>query len=162
LERSWSGARDSQITTGYLTTEETAMNGNGTTTIHADEAARMANAATDAAGKADQDTAAAAAAAAASAHAAAATANKTANGSSADRKAAKKARAAKAANTVSPKTWATTVAGAIAFSFWTIAAATFWKNAFSSETLAALTASTTTIVAAAAAYLKRDQLRAKK
>ena len=129
------------------------MNGNGTTTIHADEAARMANAATDAAGKADQDTAAAAAAAAASAHAAAATANKTANGSSADRK---------AANTVSPKTWATTVAGAIAFSFWTIAAATFWKNAFSSETLAALTASTTTIVAAAAAYLKRDQLRAKK
>jgi len=67
-------------------------------------------------------------------------------------------RKAKAAKT-SPKVWASTIGGAIAFTFWTIATATFWKNTFSAETLAALIGSTTTIVAAAAAYFKADLLR---
>ena len=71
---------------------------------------------------------------------------------------AKAARQAKAAKT-SPKVWASTLGGAIAFAFWTIATATFWKNTFSAETLAALIGSTTTIVAAAAAYFKADLLR---
>jgi hypothetical protein len=66
-----------------------------------------------------------------------------------------------AARTISPKLWAGSIAGAIAFSFWTIAAATFWKNTFSSDALAALVGSTTTIVAAAAAYLKADPLRSR-
>jgi hypothetical protein len=66
-----------------------------------------------------------------------------------------------AATTVSPKLWAGSIAGAIAFSFWTIAAATFWKNTFSSDALAALVGSTTAIVAAAAAYLKADPLRSR-
>jgi hypothetical protein len=64
-----------------------------------------------------------------------------------------------AATTISPKVWAGTVAGAVAFSFWTIATATFWKNTFSSDALAALVGSTTAILAAAAAYLKADPLR---
>ena len=68
------------------------------------------------------------------------------------------ARKAKAGKT-SPKVWASTLGGAAAFTFWTIATATFWKGTFSADTLAALIGSTTTIVAAAAAYLKADQLR---
>jgi hypothetical protein len=131
------------------------MKGNGTVAMHAGEATRMATVATDAAdaaAKADSDNTAAAAASAASAHAAAATANIAAHGSSAGRK-------AKAATTISPKLWAGTIAGAIAFSFWTIAAATFWKNTFSTEALAALIASTTAILSAAVAYFKADPLR---
>lgn len=154
------------------------MNGNGTI-MHADEATRMAEVATNAADAAESDATAAAAAAAASAHAAAATANSAVGGDSAlakakakaarratakanrkakakaDALAARKAAAAKP----SPKVWASSLGGAVAFCFWTIAAATFWKNTFSSDALAALVGSTTAILAAAAAYLKADPLR---
>jgi hypothetical protein len=161
--------------------EESVVNGNGTT-MHADEATRMAAVATDAADaadKAESDATAAAAASAASAHAAAATANSAANGARALHKAtAKAARRAKAkanrkaeataqalaartaqAAKPSPKVWASTIGGAVAFIFWTVATATFWKNTFSADTLAALIGSTTTLVAAAAAYLTADPLR---
>ena len=91
------------------------------------------------------------------------TANGTATATLALKKAKAKAKAharkVKAAKTTSPKVWASSLGGAIAFSFWTIATATFWKNTFSPETLAALVGSTTTIVAAAAAFLKADRLR---
>jgi hypothetical protein len=65
------------------------------------------------------------------------------------------------ATTISPKVWAGSIAGAVSFSFWTIAAATFWKSTFSSDALAALVGSTTTIVSAAAAYWRTDPLRVK-
>jgi hypothetical protein len=63
------------------------------------------------------------------------------------------------ATVISPKVWAGGIAGGVSFTFWTIAAATFWKNTFSSDALAALVGSTTVIVSAAAAYLRTDPLR---
>lgn len=127
--------------------------------IHAAEADRHAAAAAHAAG---QDPAAAPAVAsaessAASAHASVADAaaggqSGSAGGSPSTTDPAKK---------TSPKVWATSLAGAISFAFWTIAAATFWKNTFSSDVLAALVGATTTIVAAAAGYHRTDPLRAR-
>ncbi len=58
---------------------------------------------------------------------------------------------------ISPKTFAATVAGALSIIFWTIAAATFWKGTFAAEEMAALTTSTTTVVAALFAYLMPDK-----
>lgn len=46
-----------------------------------------------------------------------------------------------------------TIAGALSIVFWTIAAATFWKGTFTTEELATLTTSTTTLTAALFAYL---------
>ena len=63
------------------------------------------------------------------------------------------------ATTISPKVVAGGTAGAVAFSFWTIAAATFWKHTFTSDALSALVGSTTAIVSTAAAYLRNDPLR---
>lgn len=60
----------------------------------------------------------------------------------------------------SPKVVAGTLAGAISTAFWTVAAATFWKHTFSSEALAALIAPTTTLISAAAAYVKADTVPA--
>lgn len=131
--------------------------------IAADHAASADDHATAAALAADQDQDAvpsvvAAHASAASAHAsvahAAATdaASSSVNGSSSPQD---------PATTISPKVWAGSIAGAVSFSFWTIATATFWKNTFSSDALAALVGSTTAIVSATAAYLKTDPLRAR-
>jgi hypothetical protein len=146
-----------------------AADGVGSLVMHASEAAYLAALATGAADEAAPDTRAAAAAAAALAHAAAATAIRAATTGAVpmdpptrkDPPAPNDSLVPKASTKTSPKVWASTIAGAIAITFWTIAAATFWKNTFSSEALAALIASTTTIVSAAAAYLTRDQLRAK-
>ncbi|HEV2373430.1 MAG TPA: hypothetical protein VGS19_14805 [Streptosporangiaceae bacterium] len=44
--------------------------------------------------------------------------------------------------------------------FWTLAAATWWKPAFSVEALAALTGATATILSFVLGYLANDQLRA--
>jgi hypothetical protein len=133
----------------------------GEAAAHASEATRLAAIASDAANIATPDTAAAAAAAAATAHSAAATATNAAAIGTESGSADSSPTAQNAATTISPKVWAGGVAGAIAFSFWTIAAATFWKNTFSSETLAALVGSTTAIMAAAAAYFKTDPLRSR-
>jgi hypothetical protein len=138
-----------------------AVGSTGVTAMHASEAARLAREATDAANRATPDAAAAAVSAAASAHAAAATAATAAPTGAGGGPADGGPTTQSAATTTSPKVWAGTIAGAVAFSFWTIAAATFWKNTFSSEALAALVGSTTAIVAAVAAYLKTDPLRSK-
>ncbi len=58
---------------------------------------------------------------------------------------------------ISPKTFAATVAGALSIIFWTIAEATFWKGTFTTEELATLTTSTTTLVAALFAYFVPDK-----
>lgn len=133
----------------------------GAVTTHAREAARLAQKATDAANQATPDVAAAANSAAASAHAAAATAAQVAAADGASGAAGSSPSDQNAATTISPKVWAGTIAGAVSFSFWTIATATFWKNTFSSDALAALVGSTTAIVASAAAYFKADPLRSK-
>lgn len=82
------------------------MGGNGTITIYADEARRLATAAGNAADRADQVAAAAAAASATSAHAVAGTANAAAGDTPAARNEARNARGPEAAGTVSSKTWA--------------------------------------------------------
>jgi len=75
-------------------------------------------------------------------------------------KAQKRAQARKAqATKVSPKVSAAGFAGAFSFTLWTIASATFFKNTFTAEVLAALVGATTTIVADAAAYFRADPLR---
>lgn len=129
-----------------------------TATDHAAAADKQAAAAVNAAGD-NPDAAPAAASAlasAAAAHAsvagAAAGGNSTANGAS---------NGKDPATTVSPKVWAGSIAGAASASFWTIAAATFWKHSISSDSLAALVGSTTTLASATAAHIKRDPLRVK-
>jgi hypothetical protein len=67
--------------------------------------------------------------------------------------------ASDSASTISPKVWAGSIAGAVSVTFWTIAAATFWKDTFSSEALAVLVGSTTAIASAVAAYLRTDPMR---
>ena len=62
-------------------------------------------------------------------------------------------------NPVSPKVTAATVAGAVATAFWTVAAATFWKDVFDATAVAALTGATTTILAAVLAFVVPDRLR---
>jgi len=124
---------------------------------HASEATRLAAQATQAAGDADP-AAAAAAASAASAHAAAANA---AGATAASSAVASKSSGKNPATTISPKVWAGSIAGAVSFSFWTIAAATFWKHTFTADALAALVGSTTTLVSALAAHFKVDPLRVK-
>ncbi len=69
------------------------------------------------------------------------------------------ARATAAAG-VSPKVGGAALGSALATIFWSIAAATWWKNTFSDATLAALTGATATILAYLFGYLKTDPLRA--
>jgi hypothetical protein len=65
-----------------------------------------------------------------------------------------------AAAGVSPKVGSAALGSALATIFWSIAAATWWKNTFSDATLAALTGATATILAYLFGYLKSDPLRA--
>ena len=64
-----------------------------------------------------------------------------------------------AAAGVSPKVGSAALGSALATIFWSIAAATWWKNTFSDATLAALTGATATILAYVFGYLKTDRLR---
>ena len=124
---------------------------------HAVAADQHAAAAAGAAGDAPDAAPAVASAEASAASAHASVAGAAAGGSSASGDGS--SSAADPATTISPKVWAGGIAGGVSFTFWTIAAATFWKNTFSSDALAALVGSTTTIVSAAAAYLRADPLR---
>jgi hypothetical protein len=63
------------------------------------------------------------------------------------------------ANTISPKVVAGGVAGALSVLFWTLAGATFWKSTLSTDTIATLASSTTTLLSAFAAYVVKDTLR---
>jgi hypothetical protein len=64
-----------------------------------------------------------------------------------------------AARQVSPKVNFAALGAAIATIFWSIAAATWWKNAFSAATLAALTGATATVLSFGLGYWKSDALR---
>lgn len=67
---------------------------------------------------------------------------------------------AMAAQMVSPKANFAGLGAALATIFWAIAAATWWKQTFSPETLATLTGATGTIMSFGFAYWKADPLRA--
>lgn len=66
---------------------------------------------------------------------------------------------ATAAGEVSPKVNFAALGAALATIFWAVAAATWWKHAFSPATLAALTGATATIVSFGLSYLAADPLR---
>jgi hypothetical protein len=125
---------------------------------HAAAADQHAAAAAGAAGKAPDAAPAVASAEASAASAHASVAGAAAAGGGSD-SGADSSNTKDPATTISPKVWAGSIAGAVSFSFWTIATATFWKNTFSSDALSALVGSTTTVVSAAAAYLRTDPLR---